>query len=240
VEARWSQVSLPPRTPRRGSPPGGGGRGERPPGGHRPGGERHPEPGTVAGVAEAGEPPPCLPAEVSAIPPGRRPAPRRCSARPGGPGGRSSPRNSPQERSVAFHGTPSRTGYSKFPSAKARWASSLTRNSRSRMAFSDSGACRVTPAPLTFTWAPRSPWFGKKTPIRSASSREAGPRRSGGGPRSRCSRGPGRRRRRPRRGSGPCRSPGAGGRSSPPPPGPRPRPTASSVAAMIEARCETL
>jgi hypothetical protein len=35
------------------------------------------------------------------------------------------------------------------------------------------GACRVMPAPLTFTCVPRSSWFGKITPTCAASAREA-------------------------------------------------------------------
>src|SRR5690606_16863327 len=81
---------------------------------------------------------------------------------------------SPHDWRVADQATSGCTGYSWFASAKISCASGLVRNSRSAMAFAGFCACRVTPAPLTFTCVPRPSWFGKKTATCSATRRSSG------------------------------------------------------------------
>src|SRR5690606_19199461 len=81
--------------------------------------------------------------------------------------------NSPHARRISAGATRGFTGYSRFASEKIRCASSLARNSSSRIAFATFFELAVTPAPLTFTCAPRPSWFGKKTATRSASRRSS-------------------------------------------------------------------
>ncbi|MNJ73370.1 hypothetical protein D3C77_701560 [compost metagenome] len=62
---------------------------------------------------------------------------------------------------MAEGSTPALTGYSAFTSAYMCWAVSPERNSISFWAASLFLAYLVMATPLTLTWAPRSPWFGK-------------------------------------------------------------------------------